>query len=114
VTAWRHLAENIRDSVRKGDAVIVHGRLRTESWTREDGQSSSTLQIEASLVGHDLCRGKGTFLRTPKPERPDHEVGQEVDDMIRRDHEATPMDSWGNPREGTEGSEEAVPDQEVA
>ena len=33
VTAWRALADHVRDSVLKGDAVIVHGRLRTETWT---------------------------------------------------------------------------------
>ena len=63
VTVWRQLADNVRTSVRKGDAVIVHGRLRTDNWKREDGQVNSTLAIEASLVGHDLSRGRSVFSR---------------------------------------------------
>ncbi|QNN53423.1 single-stranded DNA-binding protein [Nocardioides mesophilus] len=107
VTAWRSLADNVRGSVKKGDAVIVHGRLRTEVWTREDGQPSSTLQIEASLVGHDLTRGTSIFLRTPKPERADTDVEQEVDQMIREvPDDLGPVDSWGNPREDQSSVEE--------
>ena len=100
VTAWRHLAVNIRDSVRKGDAVVVHGRLRTDVWEREDGQKSSSLRIEASLVGHDLCRGTSTFLRTPKPVSQDmSEVDAEVEATLREQEEASMpgFDSWGNP-----------------
>lgn len=103
VTAWRQLADNVRTSVQKGDAVIVHGRLRTDSWTREDGNVSSSLQIEASLVGHDLTRGTTTFARMLKPERVEGgEIDHEVDAMTREDRDLAAMDSWGNPRENQE------------
>ena len=63
VTAWRTLADHLRDSVRKGDPVIVHGRLRTETWQPEEGGSATTLQVEATLVGHDLNRGITHFIK---------------------------------------------------
>ena len=113
VTAWRHLAENIRDSVRKGDAVVVHGKLRTDLWEREDGQTTSSLRIEASLVGHDLTRGSSTFLRSQRPGRSDtSEIEQEVESTIRQQEmEGSPsVDSWGNqvdpPPEGPEDAGE--------
>jgi len=96
VTAWRQLADNVRGSVRKGDAVIVHGRLRTDSWTREDGQVSSSLQIEASLIGHDLSRGTTAFVRSVRPERVEGEVDNEVDAMSREERDQSAMDNWGN------------------
>ena len=99
VTVWRHLAENIRDSVRKGDAVVVHGRLRTDTWKREDGELNSSLQIEASLVGHDLTRGTALFTRTPRPEqRPESEVDAEAEAMARQVPTGLPaqVDGWGN------------------
>lgn len=96
VTAWRQLAVNVRDSVRKGDAVIVHGRLRTDTWTREDGQTTSNLQIEAGLIGHDLSRGTTSFVRTPRPERVDGAVDHEVDSMSREERDLPRMDSLGN------------------
>ena len=99
VTVWRHLAENIRDSVRKGDAVVVHGRLRTDTWKREDGELNSSLQIEASLVGHDLTRGTSLFTRTPRPEqRSESEVDAEAEALARAVPADLPgqVDSWGN------------------
>jgi single-strand DNA-binding protein len=109
VTAWRALAENVRDSIRKGDAVIVHGRLRSETWTREDGQSSTRMVVEASFVGHDLARGTSTFTKSTRPERSDGDVHSEIRDMIHRPIDETVRpDSWGDPI-GTE----PVPDAPV-
>ncbi len=83
VTVWRQLADNVRGSVRKGDAVIVHGRLRTDTWKREDGELNSSLQIEASLVGHDLSRGTSTFVRTQRSEPTQSEVEREAEALSR-------------------------------
>ena len=47
VTAWRALAERVRDSVGRGDAVIVHGRLSTRTWTDERGRHALTLATAA-------------------------------------------------------------------
>ena len=109
VTAWRQLADNVRSSVSKGDAVIVHGRLRTDCWKREDGQISSSLQIEASLLGHDLARGTSAFVRSVKPDRVDGEVDHEVDAMSREQREVDTMDSWGNPRDHAAGTSATDP-----
>jgi single-strand DNA-binding protein len=73
VTCWRGLADNVRDSIRKGDPVFVHGRLRTDVWEREDGQTSVTYVVDATTVGHDLTRGTASFLRSTRPERVDTE-----------------------------------------
>ena len=64
VTAWRTLADHVSMSVRKGDAVIVHGRLRgAETWAPDEGTPSTTINVEAVLVGHDLTRGRSSFYR---------------------------------------------------
>lgn len=69
VTVWRQLAENIHGSVRSGDPVIVHGRLRTENFTRNNGDPGSKLVIDAALVGHDLSQGVSRFRRNASAER---------------------------------------------
>jgi single-strand DNA-binding protein len=101
VSAWRSLADNVRDSVKKGDAVIIHGRLRTESWVREDKQMSTTLAVEATLVGHDLTRGTSEFTRSNRQERNenDAQMTEVIQEMIHRDSDdLTQMDPWGNPK----------------
>jgi single-strand DNA-binding protein len=52
-------------SVRKGDPVVVVGRLRTSVWEK-DGQSHERLVLEADMVGHDLNRGTSAFRRRPR------------------------------------------------
>ncbi len=68
VTAWRTLADHVRQSIRKGDPVIVSGRLRTETWTPEEGSPSTTLLVDATLVGHDLTRGCSHWWRGDRPQ----------------------------------------------
>jgi single-strand DNA-binding protein len=99
VSCWRNLADGVRDSVKKGDPVIVHGRLRTDVWEREDGESSTTYVVEAQYVGHDLNRGTAAFLRSQRPERTegDDETESEVKAMIHNVPEDLPqLDSFGN------------------
>jgi single-strand DNA-binding protein len=67
VSAWRALAENCQQSLRRGDPVVVHGRLTVNSWTNQQGVEVSSLEIEAIHVGHDLTRGTSAFTRTPRP-----------------------------------------------
>lgn len=67
VTAWRGLAENCERSLRRGDPVVVHGRFTVSPWTNSEGVPMTSLEIEASFVGHDLNRGSTLFTRTPRP-----------------------------------------------
>jgi single-strand DNA-binding protein len=98
VSAWRALADNVNDSLKKGDAVIVHGRLRSDAWKREDGQISSTLLVEASFVGHDLCRGTSAFTRSTKQDRVETDIHEELSEMIHREADVNiQLDSSGYP-----------------
>lgn len=63
VKMWRSGALNVAESLRKGDPVVVHGRLSTEEWQADDGPRTS-LVVEASAVGHDLTFGTSRFART--------------------------------------------------
>lgn len=66
VTCWNELARNVIGSVRKGDPLIVHGRLEESRWTDREGVSRRSVQLVAELVGHDLSRGTAAFTRTPR------------------------------------------------
>ena len=50
--------------LRSPGAVIVHGRLRgADTWTPEQGPPSTSINVEAVLVGHDLNRGRSQFYK---------------------------------------------------
>jgi single-strand DNA-binding protein len=60
VSCWRSLAEHVCDSLGKGSAVIVTGRLRGKERTLEveGAQEKRTFfEIEATTVGPDLTKG---------------------------------------------------------
>jgi single-strand DNA-binding protein len=106
VTCWRTLADHVRDSVRKGEPVIVHGRLRTDVWEREDGQSSVTYVVEASYVGHDLTRGTAVFVRALRPDRADgdDEGDTVVKELLHGEEVDLPqLDSLGQQRTSSAG-----------
>jgi single-strand DNA-binding protein len=52
-TAWRHTAENIAASLRKGDPVLAHGKLRQHTHTTDTG-SRSALELEIDDIGRSL------------------------------------------------------------
>ncbi|GAA1832188.1 single-stranded DNA-binding protein [Agromyces salentinus] len=62
VSAFRQLAKNAAVSVRRGDRVVVHGRLRLRAW--ESGERNGTaIEIEADSVGHDLSWGTTSLTK---------------------------------------------------
>lgn len=68
VAAWRTLGEHCAQSLRRGDAVVVHGRFSVENWTTRTGMKATTFEVEALTVGHDLNKGTALFARTSRTE----------------------------------------------
>lgn len=66
VNAWRSLADNCERSLRRGDPVVVHGRLNAQVWTNSAGIEVTSFEVDATFVGHDLTRGTSSFTRTPR------------------------------------------------
>jgi single-strand DNA-binding protein len=54
VNVWRGQAENLADSLGKGDRVMVTGRLRQRSWETPEGDKRSVTELEADEVGASL------------------------------------------------------------
>ncbi|WP_432477025.1 single-stranded DNA-binding protein [Nocardioides sp. GXQ0305] len=63
VSAWRALGDHCAASLRRGDPVVVHGRLTQSSWVNQERVEMTSLEVDASFVGHDLNRGTSAFTR---------------------------------------------------
>lgn len=50
-SAWRQAAENIAESLRRGDRVIVQGRLKQRSYETAEGEKRTVYEMEADEVG---------------------------------------------------------------
>ncbi|RYJ03724.1 MAG: single-stranded DNA-binding protein [Actinomycetales bacterium] len=67
VSAWRRLAEHGGQSLRQGDAVVVHGRLSHRTYVNKSNVEALGLEIDAFTIGHDLSRGTATFTKATAP-----------------------------------------------
>ncbi len=62
ITAFRALGINTAGSINKGDRVVVVGELNIRDW--DNGERSGTsVEVEATTIGHDLSFGVSTFSR---------------------------------------------------
>lgn len=67
VTVWQKQAENVAESVRQGDLLIVSGRLHTESWEdRETGAKRSKMVVTADHVALSVKWDVAKSERQPK------------------------------------------------
>ena len=50
-TVWQTQAENVVASLKKGDRVIITGRLEQVSWVTDDGDKRSKVRIVVNSIG---------------------------------------------------------------
>lgn len=62
ITTFRQLATNAAVSVKKGERILVTGRLRIRDWESND-KSGTNIEIDADALGHDLSWGTAAFSR---------------------------------------------------
>jgi single-strand DNA-binding protein len=82
VSAWRALGENCAASLQRGDAVVVHGRLRLSTWVDGNGVEQQTWEVVATSVGHDLTRGTSQFARPPRPDTAVEQPREEREEVV--------------------------------
>lgn len=63
VSCWGYLARNVSESLRKGERVVVTGRLDLREYTGADGQPRLSADVVADAVGPDLTFGVSRFTR---------------------------------------------------
>ncbi|MFS0714944.1 single-stranded DNA-binding protein [Microbacterium sp. 2P01SA-2] len=65
ISVFRALGENAFASLRKGQRIIVDGRLRLKEW--EAGEKRGIeVEIDADAIGPDLKWGTASFQRSPR------------------------------------------------
>ena len=62
VICWRELAENAALSLRKGDPVVVTGRIHSRQYVKEESNHVA-YEVDPESIGHDLARGTAVFSK---------------------------------------------------
>lgn len=74
VSAWRELGENVANHKRKGDPILIEGRLQYRAWEAKDGSKRSKVDVVADNVqflgkgngsGRENSPGGGTSAGSP-------------------------------------------------
>jgi single-strand DNA-binding protein len=65
-TLWRQPAENLAESLRRGDRVVITGRLRQRSFDTREGDKRTTIELDVDEIGASL---KFTTLKLTKTDR---------------------------------------------
>ena len=111
VKCWRRLAVNVKGSLRKGDMILVKGKVVMRTWVDDQQRNRVQMQVEADSVGHDLAFGWSHFNRGDQSPwnatrrqaegegaRPDVDAYEDVDDQDAMEA-AEAADGAGDPRE---------------
>ncbi|ATG86496.1 single-stranded DNA-binding protein [Mycobacterium phage Finemlucis] len=53
-TVWRELAEGAAEALRKGDSVVVIGKLKQRSFETREGEKRSVFEIDGEFVGKNV------------------------------------------------------------
>lgn len=75
VTVWGRQAEICADKLRKGQRVLIEGKLKQETWEDQDGNKRSKVKIEATPFGvhfidpRTFGGGSGDEGETERPAR---------------------------------------------
>jgi single-strand DNA-binding protein len=77
VNIWRGQAENLAESLTKGDRVMVTGRLRLRSWETPEGEKRSVTEIEADEVGASLKWATAKVEQTSQRDNGERSSGRE-------------------------------------
>lgn len=65
-SAWRDAAEHIAQSLTKGTRVIVQGRLVQRSYTTQQGEKRSTIELQVDEIGPSLRYATAQVQRVPR------------------------------------------------
>lgn len=78
VIVWQDMAENVAESLSKGDRIVVTGRLEQRSWEDKDtGDKRSKVEVVADEIGPSLRWATATVVKNER-KAPEPDEGRNV------------------------------------
>jgi single-strand DNA-binding protein len=65
-TIWRQAAENVAESLQKGSAVIVTGKLKQRSYETKEGEKRTVFELDVDDIGPSLRNASAKVTRTER------------------------------------------------
>lgn len=64
-SVWREAAEHVAESLKRGQRVIVTGRLKPRQYETKDGEKRTVMELDAEDVGPSLRYAGASVVRAP-------------------------------------------------
>lgn len=107
---WRQAAENVAEGLKRGDRVVVVGRLRQRSYETQQGEKRTVVELEADEVGLSLKFNSATSNRMQRSGGNTSQQGvgtrQSAPSRSGGQQDTFGGDPWANSGGGGFGSEE--------
>ncbi len=69
LTTFKKVAENMAESFKKGDLILVSGRLETQSYQTKEGESRQSYNVIADFVGSDITWDPAPHVKAERAQR---------------------------------------------
>lgn len=105
VSAWKDLAENVAESVHRGDRIVVVGRLRQREY-EHNGEKRVSLDVTADHIGLDL---RFATARATKTQRGQGQRQPQDQAWGQQQQQTSQSDPWGQQGGGNRGAYDEAP-----
>lgn len=113
VVAFRNLALNAADSLEKGMGVHIQGNLRQRRYTRQDGSTGMSCEIEARSLGVDLTFVVAKVWRRPKADAADPWADRTTGEVLEPASDDAPASNGAPTAPGAPGADPNMVDPET-
>jgi len=80
ITCWRDMAENVAESLHRGDLVVIEGRIAMRKYTNKDNVEVTTYGVTAETIGPSLRWDRATVHKKADRGAPTGPAQQPADD----------------------------------
>ncbi|WP_309117039.1 single-stranded DNA-binding protein [Saccharothrix sp.] len=63
---WRQPAENVAETLTRGSRVIVQGRLKQRSWSTDEGEKRTVIEMDVDEIGPSLRYATATIRKVTR------------------------------------------------
>lgn len=96
--AWRDMAQNVAESLHRGDRVIVQGRLKSRSFETREGEKRTVMELDVDEVGPSLRRASAVVTKTnPQSRQGGQQFGGQSQQWSGDPQQGQGTGGWGQP-----------------
>ncbi|MEI2775058.1 MAG: single-stranded DNA-binding protein [Tetrasphaera sp.] len=102
-SVWREVAENVAESLHKGNRVIVTGRLKSRSYETKEGEKRTVVEMDVDEVGPSLRYATAAVTRTQRGGGGFGSGGSQEDPWAGSGGQGGGQGGWGGQSGGGQG-----------